>query len=196
MILKIRSHTTVPTMVVIDAGPELASFMGGFGPARWQRDSRCYWLEVEHLEAFRRYVGISEHTVVDTRSGSSSDGEKFSGPLPECWHCGQPAARSTAMSLGFCPACGREWEPWVHQPTPRAETSAVAACEVCGHHQPARYGFCGKCGCTITRPLTPVARESIAVVRGALAEPMLFGDTIAESPQLQPGVDALAGDAR
>lgn len=183
-IIRLARHPRDDQASLAFTPPDLAQTMGLFGPARFSAVDGAYELDNgEDVNRFIRFMGHHGHRVRDERIETPST-EKFTGPLPECRHCGQAAARKTADALRFCPACGREWDPVVYQPTPRTETAAVVKCDACGHPQPAKYGFCGACGCTITVPLSPAAHAAIAAARSALAEPMLFGDVIAETPQL------------
>lgn len=197
MILRLTAHRTSRDVVVVHAGPELADFMGAFPAARWQPQAKAYWLPVEQLDAFGRYARIKDHTVVDDRA-KGAEAEKFTGPLPECSACGQPASRQTSLALTRCPACGAPWRPHVADaPTAATGWAPKVECVSCGRKQRAGWGFCGGCGTVMPAPEPPGPRPE-SVPRPRLAEPALFGDAAAEVlAELEDGRDAMqraAGD--
>lgn len=109
-----QAHKRHERVVTVHTPFELKSMMGGFEPARWDPDGRCYLLEIEHVEAFVRFVRIhGGHQVLDDRP---RDGGVALGPLPECSSCGQPASRKVALTLSKCPGCGDWWRPVVFDP--------------------------------------------------------------------------------
>lgn len=178
MILRLTAHRTSTEILVVHAGPELAEFMGAFPAARWQSKSKTYWLPVEQLDAFGRYARIKSHVLVDDR-GDADEREKFTGPLPECSACGQPASRTAALSLTRCPACGAAWRPVTIGPEQATALAPRAECPSCGRTQRAGWAFCGHCGAAMPPPGPPGPRPE-TVERPKLAEPALFGDLAAD----------------
>lgn len=178
MIIKIGAHRTSANVVVVHANAELAEFMGTFSPARWQTAAKVYWLEATHLDAFTRHAERSGHTVVDDRA-KGPVAEKFTGPLPECSACGQPASRSAALALQRCPACGAVSRPTVVESPERSGWTPKVDCPACGGRQRAGWAFCGRCGATMP-PAEPSGPRPPDVPRPKLEEPALFADEVAE----------------
>jgi hypothetical protein len=179
MILRLTAHRTSTEVVVVHAGPELADFMGAFPAARWQPQAKAYWLPTEQLDAFGRYARIKDHTIVDDRA-KGPEAEKFTGPLPECSACGQPAPRQAALALTRCPACGAAWRPVVADaPTSSTGWAPKVECPACARTQRAGWAFCGHCGAPTPPPGPPGPRPE-SVERPKLAEPALFGDLAAD----------------
>lgn len=176
MIIRLTAHRTSAEIVVVHAGPELADFMGAFPAARWQANAKAYWLPVEQLDAFGRYARIKDHVLVDER-GKGDEPEKFTGPLPECSACGQPAGRQAALALVRCPACGAAWRPVVAEAPDRSGWTPKVECEACGGRQRAGWAYCGRCGADMPAAPPPGLRPP-DVPRPKLGEPALFGDLV------------------
>lgn len=200
MIVKITAHKTSPNVVVVHAGPDLAEFMGAFPGARWQDKPKAYWLPTEQLETFARHVARCGHHLVDERS-SGAEPEKFTGPLPECTACGQPASRSAALALTRCPACGAPWRPMVAEsPAATGAWSPKVDCAACGRRQRIGWAFCGGCGAVMPPAGAPGPRPDTVdrpvIERPRLEEPALFGDLVGEvADELEPDhMKRAAGD--
>lgn len=101
MIVKVHKHPSRPNLVVIQAGPEMATTMGRYRQARHEGGG-AYYLEGEQLETVVRDLTRLGHTVLDDRT-AGEEGPSL-GPLPECRACGQPVPRATQPPA--CPACG------------------------------------------------------------------------------------------
>jgi hypothetical protein len=180
MIVRITKHRTDPDLVLAHTPPDLAaSVMGPYGPARYSKALRAYLLRAEHIEQFRGHLARHDVLLVDERK--ADDGaEKFTGPLPECSACGQPASRQAALSLNRCPACGAAWRPVVvDTPAATGSWTPKVDCEVCGRRQRAGWAYCGGCGAP-AEPLGAPGPRPEHVVRPRLAEPALFGDVADE----------------
>lgn len=179
MIIRFTAHRTNADVVVVHAGPELAEFMGAFPAARWQPKSKTYWLPTEQLDIVGRHAARCGHILVDDRK-EPDEPERFTGPLPECSACGQPASRKAALSLSRCPACGPAWRPVVADaPTSSTGWTPKVECATCGRKQRAGWAFCGGCGTPAPPPGPPGPRPE-HVERPKLAEPALFGDVAEE----------------
>lgn len=189
MIVRITSHPRDDELVLVHTPPELAhDVMGPFQPARWSKTAGAYLLRTEHLETFRRHLARHDVHLADER-GAKDEREKFSGPLPECSACGQPASRSAALALTRCPACGAAWRPVVvDAPTSSTGWAPKVECATCGRKQRAGWAFCGGCGTPMPPPGPPGPRPE-HVERPKLAEPALFGDVAEEV------IDQLAAQA-
>lgn len=181
MIIRLTAHKTSQDVVVVHAGPELAEFMGRFGFARWQPAAKAYWVEVAHLDTFRRDADRQGHTLVDDRA-KGAEPERFVGPLPECSACGQPASRKAAEALERCPGCGAAWRPVVHDPEVGGLAAPRVECEICGRRQKAGFAYCGGCGAPAKtapggapRPVIPDAG------RERLEHPVTVGQVIDEA---------------
>jgi hypothetical protein len=67
-IIRLRPHPADPERVDILAGPDTAKTMGGFEPARWIPNRRCYELHTDHLDKFMIWARIrSLHVVNEPR---------------------------------------------------------------------------------------------------------------------------------
>lgn len=189
MILKLTAHKTSQDVVVVHAGPELAEFMGRFAPARWQPSSKTYWVEAQHLAGLFRLAEIERQTIVDERSKGPAV-EKFTGPLPECDHCGQVVARSASPS--FCPACGRPWVATVI--TYRsADMTPRSTCTGCEREQVGAFGYCTACGGAMVR--LPVGKRPDHVERPKLGHPLTLDDAIEGNADLtRDHMQRAAGD--
>lgn len=197
MIVRITTHGRTKGVVLAHTPPDLAHAMGLFQPARWSPKANAYLLGEEHLDAFRRHLARHDAQLVDERQGEDTR-EKFTGPLPECSACGQPASHQAALSLNRCPACGAAWRPVVAD-TPAATGSWTPPqqCPACGRRQREGWAFCGGCGAAMAAPPAPGPRPA-HVERPKLAEPALFGDLAGEVvEELDPTLDHMqraAGD--
>lgn len=191
MIVRITNHPRQVGIVLVHTPPELAhDVMGPFQPARWSKPTGAYLLGVEHLDTFARHLARHDVHLVDERDTASGDGrEKFTGPLPECASCGQPARRGDPFA--FCPACGRPWQPANHS---RADPVAThAQCASCDRHQAGGFTHCSACGGLMVRVVTG---RRPALARPKLEEPALFGDLVADvAAGLEPDhMQRAAGD--
>ena len=105
MIVTIHKGPT-PELVVVRTPPDLATEMGRFGPARYDRDARVYLVQAHQLEAFSRFLTRSGHQLVDQREAAAAPSPGPGLPLPECSACGTPYKRRDAEGLRVCIACG------------------------------------------------------------------------------------------
>lgn len=185
MIVRITKHKTDPDLVLAHTPPDLAhDVMGPYGPARYSKEARAYLLRVEHLEQFRGHLARHDVLMVDERA-KGAEPEKFTGPLPECSACGQPASRQAALALNRCPACGAVWRPVVaDSPAATGAWSPKVECEACGRRQRVGWAFCGGCGAPAPVPGPPGPRPDTVgrpvLARPVLEEPALFGDLVGE----------------
>ena len=186
-IIEIRRHSTVETIGVVAIPVELAHDMGRFGFAKWHAHSKAYWVEDKHLSKLTDWMEREGHTILDLRHQAAE--ERYSGPLPECRSCGQPAKRSTSLALTRCPACGDKWDPVVHLSADQVARAAVTRdCTSCGKPQHGAFAYCGRCGAEMP-PMaasTPSAEDREAAHRRAasnrepLQDPLQLGDLIPE----------------
>lgn len=196
MIVRITSHPKLPRMTLVHTPPDLAhDVMGPYQPARWSPAHRAYLLGEESLEQFERHLARHGVHLVDERRGAGEP-EKFTGPLPECSACGQPASRQAALALTRCPACGAAWRPVVADtPATGGGWTPHVECATCGRRQRDGWRFCGGCGAEMP-PATGRGPRPAHVERPQLAEPALFGDVAAEVVgELEPDhMQRAAGD--
>lgn len=151
-VVTLRTDPANPTVVYLCTPPDMASTMGGFGPARYVGNNppvagASYAITAEDLPRFTVYAANRSVAVVDNRAGPAYTTRRPLGreaPLPECTHCGQPTRRGTRLQ--HCPNCGAPWEPIeVGAPYSR-NVDTHTTCGTCGHHTPAGYSHCTHCG--------------------------------------------------
>lgn len=177
-VVKIEAHPKQANLIVVHAGPDSAAMMGGFQPARWQPKAKAYWLAVEHLEAFQRYLDHHGGTLVDERATGGAV-----GPLPECQACGQPARRG--VELRCCPACGATWAPVVHEAA-HMPGAIHTTCLRCGRDQRGRHARCGNCGELMPEPIAAAPRPVITgPAHTRLDDPVPVGQVL-DDQQLLP----------
>lgn len=197
MIVRITSHPRQKAIVLVHTPPDLAHAMGLFQPARWSPESGAYLLGAEHLDAFARHLGRHDAYLVDERGAAKGAEEKFTGPLPECSACGQPASRSASLAMTRCPACGVVWRPAVAAGPSGVPPAVAGTCAACGRSQQGRFPFCSRCGAAMPEP-GPSGPRPAHVARPKLDEPALFGDVVEEvAAELDPARDHMqraAGD--
>jgi hypothetical protein len=113
-VVTIKQHPTNPDIVCLCTPPDMATIMGGFGPARYVGNAppingASYVISTEDLPRFSVYCTNRATHLVDARRTTTTRPAHAEQPLPECIHCGQPARRGT--HLEHCPNCGAPWEP-------------------------------------------------------------------------------------
>lgn len=151
-VVTLRDTPTDPAVVYLCTPPDMASTMGGFGPARYVGNhppvaGASYVINAEDLPRFRVYATNRSVAVVDNRGTEDTRRNRPYGreaPLPECVHCGQPVRRGTR--LDHCPNCGAPWQAIeVGAPYSR-NVDTHDTCTTCGSHTPKGYSHCTHCG--------------------------------------------------
>lgn len=151
-VVTLRDTPGNPDVVYLCTAPDMASTMGGFGPARYVGSNppvpgASYVITTEDLPRFTVYAANRSVSIVDNRGQDMPRRNQPYGreaPLPECTHCGQPARRGTRLQ--HCPNCGAPWQAIeVGAPYSRnADTHVV--CDTCHAHTPQGYSHCTHCG--------------------------------------------------
>lgn len=112
-IVTLKADPHSPRLVYLCTRPELASTMGGFGPARFIGTAppvpgASYVVELGDLDRFRVYCMNRGVSIVDTRESATRPRPAWAeARLPECRECGQPRARYANPTR--CPQCGEAW---------------------------------------------------------------------------------------
>lgn len=181
MIIRIENHPSDRDFLLAHTPPDLAHAMGRFAAARFVPKLKAYVIRAEHLDQLRLFARHEGASVLDERDTSSA--EKFSGPLPECRSCGQPASRKAALTLNRCQACGDAWHPVVFQ-DPGSAASMRVDCPGCGRRQQGGFAFCGECGAAMPVPVGAGPRAvdlpGRPVDQDPLPDPRSFADCIEE----------------
>jgi hypothetical protein len=141
---------TDPDVVYLCTAPDMATIMGGFGPARFVGNTppiagASYAITSDDLPRFRVYCTNRQVKVIDGR-GTTAQHRPYGreAPLPECRHCAQPARRGA--HLQHCPNCGTPWEP-IELGAPYAQAlAAMVQCASCLRNTPTGYSHCTLCG--------------------------------------------------
>jgi hypothetical protein len=137
-------------LVYLCTPPDMASTMGGFGPARYVGNTppipgASYVITTDDLPRFQVYCTNRGVHVMDSRGGGKP--EKPYGrnaPLPECTHCGQPARRGARLE--HCPNCGSPWDPIELGAPYIRQQWAVVVCDECSSETPSGFSHCIRCG--------------------------------------------------
>lgn len=171
----LHAHSTDPDALVLKTPIEIASEMGRFAPARYDRETRGYLLHVDHLDALRRFAKTIGLHIIDQRQAPPGD-----KPLmPECGNCGQPAALTRQPD--HCPTCGRRWKPVFIRGT-ETRDPLTKACVRCGHTQGRRWAYCIRCGQSMPDdPPEWNVVHHVDLPRPKLDEPMPFSECIEET---------------
>lgn len=149
-IVTLKVAPSDPLLVYLCTPPDMATTMGGFGPARYVGNTppiagASYVISTEDLPRFQVYCTNRGVQVLDSRSTSKAHrpyGRE--APLPECTHCGQPARRGT--HLEHCPNCGAPWFP-IELGAPYAQPMwDTRVCDQCSSSTPSGYSHCVNCG--------------------------------------------------
>jgi hypothetical protein len=142
---------TDPGLVYLCTPPDMATTMGGFGPARYVGSTppvpgASYVISADDLPRFRLYCHSHHATIVDART--TSPGQRPYGreaPLPECARCGQPARRGAQPQ--HCPNCGAPWDAIeIGAPYSRTPNGPGITCADCQSTTPAGFAHCIHCG--------------------------------------------------
>jgi hypothetical protein len=164
-IIRITTHPTDPDLLVLHTPPELANEMGRLEAARYDPTTGTYLLHRDAyagLQALANYAGAHLH---DQRSNPIAN--QIHIPQ-ECRHCGQPGRANHPPT--YCPACGNLWDP-IGPPVDGIAGVIRTPCPSCGHKQSGRFGYCTRCGQSMTvRPATTA--PALANVREHLDEPL------------------------
>lgn len=150
-VVTLKQHPTDADVVYLCTPPDMASTMGGFGPARYVGNAppisgASYVISSDDLPRFRVYCTNRSVNVIDAR-GTNTQVRPYGreAPLPECSHCGQPARRG--VNLHHCPNCGAPWDPIeVGAPYAHAGNGPHITCDDCQCSTPAGYSHCIHCG--------------------------------------------------
>jgi hypothetical protein len=151
-IVTVKSAPTDPGLLYLVTTPDMARTMGGFQPARYIGNTppipgASYVISTDDLPRLTVYCTNRGLHLVDGRDTPASKARApwRERPLPECTHCGQPAARGARMS--HCPNCGVPWEPVEVGPSQhRHLVGAVRQCASCGRDTPEGFTHCTHCG--------------------------------------------------
>lgn len=150
-VVTIRQHPTEPDVVYLCTPPDMASTMGGFGPARYVGNAppisgASYAITADDLPRFRVYCTNRSVQLIDGRDSTPATrpwGRQQ--PLPECSHCGQPARRGARLT--HCPNCGAPWDA-IELGAPYAQqgNGPGITCLSCGSVTAAGFTHCTHCG--------------------------------------------------
>lgn len=162
-VVTVRAHETNPDLLYLCTPPELASVMGGFGPARfvgrppWTTPDASYLIATDDLVRFQTFANSRQIITNDARGVVTEAPAQRPAwaerPLPECRECGQPAKRGARLT--YCPNCGQPWDaieigaPETHHHEAGVECPHCVKVHTCtGCHLPTPYGFahCVHCG--------------------------------------------------
>jgi hypothetical protein len=164
-IIRTTNHPTAPDLVQVHIPIELNDKIRMLEPARWSPPDKAYLLHRNDwpaLESFAHHVGAYIH---DQRTNPIAN--QIHIPQ-ECRHCGQPGRANHPPT--YCPACGNLWDP-VGPPVDGIAGVVRTPCPSCGHKQSGRFGYCTRCGQSMTvRPATTA--PALANVREHLDEPL------------------------
>jgi hypothetical protein len=149
-LVTLKSSPRDPDVVYLCTPQDMATTMGGFGPARYVGNTppvpgASYVISTDDLPRFRVYCTNRSVTVLDAR-GTSTAHRPYGreAPLPECAHCGQPSRRGARLE--HCPNCGTPWDP-IEVGAPYAHASgAVITCDQCSSDTPSGFSHCIMCG--------------------------------------------------
>lgn len=150
-LVTLKASPTDPDVVYLCTPPDMASTMGGFGPARYVGNTppisgASYVISSDDLPRFRVYCTNRSVRVIDGRGNSTAERPYGRGtPLPECSQCGQPARRGARLQ--HCPNCGAPWAAIeIGAPYAHAGNGPQIVCPDCQTSTPAGYSHCVYCG--------------------------------------------------
>lgn len=150
-LVTLKQQPTDPDVVYLCTPPDMASIMGGFGPARYCGNTppisgASYVISTDDLPRFRVYCTNRSIKLIDAR-GATTIHRPYGreAPLPECTHCGQPARRGARLQ--HCPNCGTPWEPIeLGAPFHPGNRWPTRVCDQCSTDTPTGYSHCIYCG--------------------------------------------------
>lgn len=182
MIIRIRRHPAHPATVILGCGADANALMGRFGPARLSPADHGYLLAEAAVPDLLRFLTHHDVTAIDERGEAPDESRpKFTGPLPECEACGQPASRQAAATLRVCPACGAPWRAAVLSAAHTPTVAVAGVCGACGRRQRGAFRYCGDCGAPMPAPApagSPPTGFERPVFERPAGDPMLFGEAI------------------
>lgn len=153
-LVTIRQHPSDPDVLCLCTPPDMATVMGGFGPARYVGNAppiagASYAISADDLPRFRVYCTNRSVHLVDARTTASTYTQPLGrgAPLPECRHCAQPARRGARLE--HCPNCGAPWQP-IELGAPYAQhLTDTTQCASCLRRTPVGFSHCTQCGAPI-----------------------------------------------
>jgi hypothetical protein len=174
-LIRIRLHPDDPRLVLLDTPPQLATTMGRFEPARFVgMRNGAYMLPADLLDSLTTFARHHDVLLTDERATSTTGSERGrvvgpARPLPQCANCAQPTRRDHQPA--YCASCGHPWQPIEHQG--HAGDRDREHCTTCGATQSPGFGYCQRCGTTMTH--TPAPPPMPATPRKRLEDPLPIG---------------------